>query len=251
MAATKERPEFSPEAGRTVASISECKEEWKGEVRIGSNAVVEESMTDPLVVLGPDVFSMVLDRLDARSAARSLLVSRRWFYAACDDAIWVKELWMDKAHIPRMAMMRGLSKLAAYSISFSDGKRTRITKDDLCDHVWEFHFKKIAPEYWRNLDPSWRGTGPPMRRYFHPDGTQTADLEDPVWGGHECKFSIVTSFVGDGRIRDHYVRINRWPRLSVSRRHDWSWELDNHLYSYSSVPDSHKVGGTGPLFPVW
>ncbi|XP_031482659.1 uncharacterized protein LOC116252495 isoform X3 [Nymphaea colorata] len=126
MAATKERPEFSPEAGRTVAVMSEWKEERKGEVRIGSNVVVEESMTDPLVVLGPDVFSMVLDRLDARSAARSLLVSRRWFYAACDDAIWVKkvkELWMDKAHIPRMAMMRGLSKLAAYSISFSDGKR--------------------------------------------------------------------------------------------------------------------------------
>ncbi|CAN6460526.1 unnamed protein product [Victoria cruziana] len=211
-------------------------------------------MPDPLVVLGPDVFGMVLDRSDARSVARSLLVSRRWFCAACDDAIWckkVKELWVDKAHIPRMAMMRGLSMLGAYSISFSDGKRTRITKDDLCDHAWEFHFKKIAPEYWRDLDPSWRGTGPPLRRYFHPDGTQTADPEDPVWGGHECKFSVVTSFLGDGRIKDHYVRINRWPRLSVSRRQDWSWELDNHLYSYSSIPDPDKVGGTGPLFPVW
>jgi len=110
---------------------------------------------------------------------------------------------------------------------------------------------QTAPEYWLNLDPSWKRTGPPMRRYFHPDGSQTADTDDQVWGGHECMFSIITSFVGDGRIREHYVRINRWPQMAISRKDDWSWEMSNHLYCYNSVPDAEKGGCTGPLFPVW
>lgn len=89
-----------------------------------------------------------------------------------------------------------------------------------------------------------------MRRYFHPDGSQSADPDDKVWGGHECCYLTVTSIVGEDKIREHYVRINRWPRLSVSRKRDWSWELSNHLYSYSSIPDADKEGGTGPLYEV-
>ncbi|XP_034686308.1 uncharacterized protein LOC117914899 isoform X2 [Vitis riparia] len=115
------------------------------------------------------------------------------------------------------------------------------------DRLWS---TKGAPDYWRNLDPYWKGTGPPMRRYFHPDGSQTADPGDQVWGGHECCYSIVTSFVGGGKIREHYVRINRWPQMSVFRKPDWSWEMSNHLYCYSSIPDADKEGGTGPRFPV-
>lgn len=87
-----------------------------------------------------------------------------------------------------------------------------------------------------------------MRRYFHPDGSQTADPDDRVWGGHECCFSVVTSFAGDdGKIREHYVRINRWPRMLVSRNEDWSWKLSNQFASYSSIADADKDGGTGPL----
>lgn len=116
---------------------------------------------------------------------------------------------------------------------------------------WQCALLQTAPPYWLNLDPSWKGTGPPMHRYFHPDGTQTADPTDKVWGGHECRYSLVTSFVDGGRIREHYVRINRWPRMSVSRKEDWSWELSNHLYCYSSIPDADKKCGTGPFYPVW
>ncbi|GKV19484.1 hypothetical protein SLEP1_g29743 [Rubroshorea leprosula] len=87
-----------------------------------------------------------------------------------------------------------------------------------------------------------------MRRYFHPDGSQTADPGDQVWGGHECCYCIVTSFfVGEGRIREHYVRINRWPRLLISRKEDWSWEMSNCIFHYNSIPDADKEGGTGPL----
>ncbi|KAM0002734.1 hypothetical protein Hdeb2414_s0007g00254621 [Helianthus debilis subsp. tardiflorus] len=108
-----------------------------------------------------------------------------------------------------------------------------------------------APEYWRNLDPYWTGAeDAPMHRYFHPDGSQTADSSDQVWGGHESCYSIVTSFLADGMIREHYVRINRWPQLHISRREDWGWEMSNHLYCYSSVPDAHMKGGTGPFLPI-
>ncbi|XP_015697180.1 uncharacterized protein LOC102712936 isoform X2 [Oryza brachyantha] len=160
------------------------------------------------------------------------------------------EMLAGKAHIPLLTMIPTASRLSTYSMAIMDGKRTRITKEDLCDHDWEFRFTIAAPEYWRNLDPSWKHTGPPMRRYFHPDGYHSADPHDAVWGGHECTYTIITSFAGDGQIRDHYVRINRWPPMKVSRKEDWSWELSNHLYRYNSVPDGNK-GCTGPLFPVW
>uniref|UniRef100_A0A803MVH8 Uncharacterized protein n=1 Tax=Chenopodium quinoa TaxID=63459 RepID=A0A803MVH8_CHEQI len=124
----------------------------------------------------------------------------------------------------------------------------RIMREDLCDHSWDFHFTEAAPAYWKNLDPYWGGSGSPMHRYFHADGSQTADPDDKVWGGHECTYTIVTSIVGDGKIRENYVRINRWPRLAVSRRDDWGWEMSNVIFAYSSVPDAHKDSGTGPMF---
>ncbi|PWA55573.1 F-box domain, cyclin-like protein [Artemisia annua] len=209
----------------------------------------EEYLQDPLVVFGWDIMLKILNHLDARSVALSLMVSRGWHGVASSDAIWSKKcegLWAGKAHIPRVSQIKGLSKLDAYSLSVMDGKRSRIMKEDLWDHAWEFHFKKSAPAYWHNMDPHWIGTGPPMRRYFHPDGSQTADPGDKVWGGHECCYSIVTSLLADGKMREHYVRINRWPRMSISRKRDWGWKMSNHLYSYSSVPDADKKGGTGP-----
>lgn len=208
---------------------------------------------DPLDLLGRDLMLRVLNNLDARSVARCLVVSLSWNRVASSDLLWTskcEELWNGKAHIPRLSLVQGVSKLDAYSLSVMDGKRTRIVKDDLCDHVWEFHFTKVAPEYWRNLDPYWKGNGPPMHRYFHKDGSQTADHGDKVWGGHECCYSIVTSIIGEGKIREHYVRINRWLPLAVSRKQDWSWEMSNNFYCYSSVPDPCKEGGTGPLFLV-
>ncbi|KAL9411086.1 hypothetical protein AB3S75_044798 [Citrus x aurantiifolia] len=210
----------------------------------------EELLQDPLEAFGGDIMLMILQNLKARSVALTLLVFRAWNGVASSGTLWTpkcEELWLGKAHIPRSAVVQGLPKLAAYSLSGTDGKRTRIMKEDLCDHVWEFHFNKVVPEYWLNLDPYWNGTSPLMHRYFDEDGSQTEDPGDEVWGGPECCYSIVTSVVGEGKIREHYVRINRcWPHMLVSRK-DWSWEMSNILYCYSSVPDGHRVGGTGPL----
>jgi len=146
--------------------------------------------------------------------------------------------------------MHGIMSTVRVSLASSDVVASKRTEGELM-HISSWWQLKAAPEYWRNLDPSWKHTGPPMRRYFHPDGYHSADPHDAVWGGHECAYTVITSFVGDGQIRDHYVRINRWPPLKVSRKDDWSWELSNHLYRYNSIPDADKKGCTGPLFPVW
>ncbi|KAG7018833.1 hypothetical protein SDJN02_20706 [Cucurbita argyrosperma subsp. argyrosperma] len=179
------------------------------------NGTRNELLQDPFEVLGPDLLMTILSYVDARSVALSLLVSRSWYAVASSDRLW--------------------------------NSKTRIMREDLCAHAWQFHFNKEAPIYWRNLDPYWQGSHPLMRRYFHPDGSQTADPDDRVWGGHECCFSTVTSFIGDGEIREHYVRINRWPRMFVSRNEDWSWKMSNHFTSYSSIADADKDSGTGPL----
>ncbi|ESR33747.1 hypothetical protein CICLE_v10005680mg [Citrus x clementina] len=47
------------------------------------------------------------------------------------------------------------------------------------DSIWS---AKVVPEYWRNLDPYWKGTSPLMHRYFHTDGSQTADPGDKETG---------------------------------------------------------------------
>lgn len=150
-------------------------------------------------------------------------------------------------HQPRWAGCMGSWQLSA-SLASSDVLASKCTEEESM-HISPW--LKAAPEYWRNLDPSWKRTGPPMRRYFHHDGYHSADPHDAVWGGHECEYTVITSFVGDGQIRDHYVRINRWPPMKVSRKEDWSWELSNNLYRYNSIPDADDKGCTGPLFPVW
>ena len=56
---------------------------------------------------------------------------------------------------------------------------------------------------------------------------------------------IITSYIGEARIWDHHVRINRWPPMTMSRKEDWSWEMSNDLYCYNNVPDAEKEGGIG------
>ncbi|CAN1144708.1 hypothetical protein LINPERPRIM_LOCUS16769 [Linum perenne] len=211
---------------------------WKRRNMIKVLEGVGSCSNDPLEVLGWDVTMKIMGKLDAPSMALCLLVSRGWNSIASTDTLWslkCEELWVGKAHLPQLSQIHGLSKRAVYSLSLSDGKRDRIMRADLCGHAWEFHFTKAAPEYWQNLDPYWRGTKPLMHRYFHPDGRQTADPDDKVWGGHECCYSVIR---GGGEIRKQpSVRINRWLHLAVRRNQDWSWEMSNHIFTYSSVPD--------------
>ncbi|XP_074292291.1 uncharacterized protein LOC141619166 [Silene latifolia] len=102
---------------------------------------------DPLEVLGQDLMMRCLEFLDANSLALSLLVSRSWFSLSSSDLLWspvCEQLWVGKAHIPRRSKLPGLSKLACYSRAVVDSKRVRITRDDLCDHAWNFHFTEAT-----------------------------------------------------------------------------------------------------------
>ncbi|KAI4303951.1 hypothetical protein MLD38_039527 [Melastoma candidum] len=85
-----------------------------------------------------------------------------------------------------------------------------------------------------------------MHQYFHLDGSQSADPDDQVWGGHESCYCTVTSSLEDGKIRQYYMRINLWSHLCISRRQDWSWEMKNYLRSYSSILDADKPRGPLP-----
>ncbi|PWA93329.1 F-box domain, cyclin-like protein [Artemisia annua] len=55
----------------------------------------EEYLQDPLVVFGWDIMLKILNHLDARSVALSLMVSRGWHGVASSDAIWSKKLAVD------------------------------------------------------------------------------------------------------------------------------------------------------------
>ena len=47
-----------------------------------------DEVRDPLMVFGSDILMMILTNLDARSVARSLLVSRGWCRVASSDRLW-------------------------------------------------------------------------------------------------------------------------------------------------------------------
>ncbi|XP_059592937.1 uncharacterized protein LOC100251139 isoform X2 [Vitis vinifera] len=137
------------DSGGDVTKSPGSKRKKKRKRQDGAEEGKSEVLQDPLEVFGSDMMMMILSYLDAPSVALSLLVSRGWHGVASSDRLWstkCEELWCGKAHIPRVSQERGLSKLAAYSFSVMDGKRSRITKDDLCDHVWNFHFNRTIGE---------------------------------------------------------------------------------------------------------
>ncbi len=106
--------------------------------------------------------------------------------------------------------------------------------------------QQAAPQYWRNLDPSWRGDRAPMRRYFHSNGTLTADANDPCWGGHEANYAVI-DITGPGEnFTKRFVRVNHWPMMQVHRKENWGWSLVSDFTVFDSLPDYEK-GGTGPL----
>ncbi|KAK4388055.1 hypothetical protein Sango_2412100 [Sesamum angolense] len=79
----------------------------------------------------------------------------------------------------------------------------------------------------------------------------TTYVYNRVCGGHESCCTVVTGLLADGKIKEHYMRICRWPKLSMHRKQDWGWELSNHLYCYTSVPNTDKEDGTDPFFPLF
>jgi hypothetical protein len=214
---------------------------------------MDEFRGDPLERLCKDVFAKLLSLLDAASLARSVSVSRKWKLVAESDILWEKhclQLWKDKCIVRTRSLHHIKPSIRAYCLSLEEGHRTRIRIDDLCSCSWNFWYKMEAGSYWVNCDPCWRGLQP-VRRYFHRDGYVSADPDDPLWGGHECRWHFTK--VPAPRVHEKHeekslctvsVRINHWPPLRISRTSCWGWRMENFMvvYETSHPNESCQVG---------
>lgn len=70
---------------RAVGSGGESSKEVGGS---GDGGEEEKMRMDPMVALGPDILTRIMEFLDARSVARSVVVSCAWYQAATSDRIW-------------------------------------------------------------------------------------------------------------------------------------------------------------------
>ncbi|XP_073312050.1 uncharacterized protein [Primulina huaijiensis] len=64
----------------------------------------EEEELDPLMVFGPGIMMIILNKLDARSVALARLVSRDWCTVASSDKIWAPK---DLFHMFRNGILNG------------------------------------------------------------------------------------------------------------------------------------------------
>ncbi|KAH6809155.1 hypothetical protein C2S51_026938 [Perilla frutescens var. frutescens] len=69
-----------PSSWRVAAEESEGGEEF------------ELAVEDPLLVLGSEIMTMILGKVDVRSAALARLVSRGWQAVASSDRIWASKV---------------------------------------------------------------------------------------------------------------------------------------------------------------
>ncbi|KAJ7538500.1 hypothetical protein O6H91_11G051100 [Diphasiastrum complanatum] len=149
---------------------------------------------DPAERLGSDVMQLhIFSNLDARSLAQCSLVCKRWKGLSQVDSLWAPlcfQLWQRRAHLP-LRLMHAKYPVGAYevySISMADSLQKELLREEMCARIWEIQVKPSCGPYWISLDPSSHG-GAPLRRYFHCDGSLTADVNDPIWGGQEsCWF---------------------------------------------------------------
>lgn len=70
---------------------------WRGEVgeaveESDNGDVFELAAEDPLMVLGSEIMTMILGKLDMRSVAVARLVSRGWQPLASSDRIWAPKV---------------------------------------------------------------------------------------------------------------------------------------------------------------
>lgn len=63
-----------------------------GEKAAGDGGEEAEAELDPLMIFGWGIMMMILNKLDARSVARSRLVSREWLKVASSDMIWAPKV---------------------------------------------------------------------------------------------------------------------------------------------------------------
>ena len=85
-----------------------------------------------------------------------------------------------------------------------------------------------------------------MERHFRKNGTISNPLPDSSFGEQRRTWRFINR--KEGR-RGHFVRVNQWPALEVSRRSDWGWRMENQWVVYEStmrkLSDQVEVEGRG------
>ena len=202
---------------------------------------------DPVEFLGEDIADIVFSFLDPWSLRRCSFVSRAWRRLALCDKRWQRlcsDLWADKKYVP-LAIKNRLPAASAYWASLRDAERDVVSREELCSFTWAFRFKhQDLP--WMLSHPFWRFM-PLLYRRFHEDGSISAAADDPIFGRHETiwRFAIAgstdgseeasSSSNGGERNQGRRVRVTHWPALTLSRRPDWGWLMQNHYVVYTSL----------------
>lgn len=142
--------------------------------------------------LPDDVLCRVTSHLDVTTLNQARCVNKRWKeLTSRNDAGWTdhcQRLWRSRLHVSpqaRMALSSTSSTAVvaadcaareAYAASCLDGRRTKITANELCYNpltkrgtVWSFRFKACAGPDWTAHDP-WHAGGRPRRMVFLRDG---------------------------------------------------------------------------------
>lgn len=213
---------------------------------------------DPTAVLGDDIMSQILTLLTPRQLLKCALVSVAWRRAATLEALWegvCRARWEGKVYVPAAARA-DLPWKQRYLLA--EAQRTAgaasLSLAELTAFTWRFRFKRAAGSLIMENDPYWvhgKDEARAMRRRFTPDGrfeapVPGADPFSPYPGEDGEEEAMAWRFVDErgapvpGAPSGGAVQVNQYPPLTVRRRPDWGFVLENMWVEL--VADLHPGG---------
>ncbi|KAK9803156.1 hypothetical protein WJX72_005533 [[Myrmecia] bisecta] len=201
---------------------------WKAPVRTVKH--------DPAQLLGPDLLGAIFSHLEAETLRNCVEVSRQWHAVAKQDYLWrplCEDLWNGKVFVPQRQQASSASFKQRYLASTTAATKASLTAEELCAFTWNFRFKRTAGAYCMSYDPFWTKTGPMMQRHFHADRSVTGSPRThPFWmPEYECTWRFTKYREGKA---GHYVKVNYWPALGISRTPGWGWRMENCWVVYEA-----------------
>lgn len=167
------------------------------------------------------------------------LVSKAWLQLAAEESLWeahCSRSWEGKLCIPDTAHLAKWRQ--KWLLAEADSHRTQLTTDELCSYSWTFRFRPAAGAFWMAMDPFYHSGQPMLRRFFTCGHLVSETANDPLWGPHESRWRFSKSSLGK---RGHFLKINHWPCLSISRTADWGWEMSNEWVCYQLAGEASAV----------
>lgn len=219
---------------------------------------MEEITIDPTAVLGDDLMCQILALLPPTQLLKCARVSTAWHRAATLQALWegvCRARWEGKVYVPAAAR-DDLSWKQKYLLAEAQRRAGAafISLAELTAFTWRFRFKRTAGSWFMENDPYWvhgKDEARAMRRRFRPDGrfeapVPRADPFSPYPGDDGEDEPMVWRFVDDrgapapGADGSAGVQVNHYPPLSVRRRTDWGFVMENVWVEL--VADLHPGG---------